>query len=68
MVQDNKINLQLTKTQLKRIQDEVKNENGTTIKLSNKNFNKNHLLQELHLTQSQMEKLIEKIEIICRLI
>ena len=61
MVQYNKIDLHLTKTKLKRIQDAVKNNNGTTIRLSNKNFNKNHLLHELYLTQKQMEKLIDKI-------
>ena len=32
MVQYNKIDLHLTKTQLKRIQDAVKNNNGTTIR------------------------------------
>ena len=40
MVQYNKIDLHLTNTQLKRIQDAVKDSNGTTIRLSNKNFNK----------------------------
>ena len=61
MVRYNKIDLHLTNTQLKRIQDAVKNNNGTTIRLSNKNFNKNHLLHELYLTQRQMGDLIEKI-------
>ena len=61
MVQYNKIDLHLTILQLKKIADAVKNNNGTTIRLSNKNFNKNHLLHELYLTQKQMEKLIEKI-------
>ena len=41
MVQYNKIDLHLTKLQLEKIQDAVKNNNGTTIRLSNKNFNKN---------------------------
>ena len=52
----------MTNLLLKKIQDAVKNNNGTTIILSNKNFNKNHLLHELYLTQKQMEKLIEKIK------
>ena len=39
MVQYNKIDLHLTKLQLKKVQD-VKNNNCTTIRLSNKNFNK----------------------------
>ena len=53
MVQYNKIDLHLTKLQLKKIADAVKNNNGTTIRLSNKNFNKNHLLHELYLTQKK---------------
>ena len=61
MVQYNKIDLHLTNTQLKRIQNAVKNNNGTAIRLSNKNFNKNHLLYKLYLKQKQMEKLIDKI-------
>ena len=61
MVQHKKIDLNLTNTQLKRIQDAVKNNNGTTIRLSNKNVNKNHLIHELYLTQRQMEKIIDKI-------
>ena len=32
-----------------------------TIRLSNKNFNKNELLHEWYLTQRQMTKLIDKI-------
>ena len=62
MVQYNKIDLHLTNLQLKKIQDAVKNNNGTTIRLSNKNFNKNNLLHEFYLTQKQTEKLVEKIK------
>ena len=40
MVQYNKINLHLTNLKLKKRQDAVKNNNGTTIRLSKKNFNK----------------------------
>ena len=36
MVQYNKIDLHLTNLQLKKISDTVKNNNGTTIRLSNK--------------------------------
>ena len=43
---------------MKKIADAVKNNNGTTIRLSNKDFNKNQLIHELYLTQKQMEKLI----------
>ena len=62
MVQHNKIDLHLTKLQLKKIADAVKNKNGTTMRLSNKNFNKNQLIHELHLTERQINKLREKIE------
>ena len=61
MVQYNEVDLHLTNLLLKKIQDAIKNNNGTTIRLSNKNFNKNQLLHELYLTQKQMEKLIEKV-------
>ena len=62
MVQYNKVNLHLTNLQLKKIADAVKNDNETTIRLSNKNFNKDQLLHELYLTQRQMIKLIDKIK------
>ena len=62
MVQYSKIDLHLTESQLKKIQSAVKNNNGTTIRLSNKNFNKNQLSHEIYLKQKQMEKLIDKIE------
>ena len=62
MVQYNEVDLHLTNTQLKRIQNAVKNNNGTTIRLSNKSFNKKHLLYESYLTGGQMEKLIDKIK------
>ena len=42
--------------------DAVKNNNETTIRLSNKNFDKNQLLHELYLTERQMTKLIDKIK------
>ena len=61
MVQYNKIDLHLTDSLLKKIADAVKNNNGTTIRLSYKNFDKDQLLHELYLTQKQMEKFIEKI-------
>ena len=62
MGQYNKIDLHLKYLQLKKIADAVKRKNGTTIRLSNKNFNNNQLIHELYLTQKQMEKLIKKIE------
>ena len=62
MVQYNKIDLHLRKLQLKKIADAVKNNNGTTIRISNKYFNKNQLIHELYLTEQQLNKLREKIE------
>ena len=41
MAKYNKVDLHLTNLQLKKVADAVKNNNGTTIRLSNKNFNKN---------------------------
>ena len=67
MVQYNKIDLHLTKLQLKKIQDAFKNNNGTTIRLSHKNFNKNKLIHDLYLTQQQLNKLRKKIDNICLL-
>ena len=52
----------MTKLQSKKIQDAVKNNNGTTIRLSNKNFNKNELIHELYLTEQQLNKLRKKIK------
>ena len=54
--------MHLTKLQLKKIQDAVKNNNGATIRLSNKNFNKDQLIHELCLNEQQLNKLREKIE------
>ena len=62
MVQYNKIDLHLTKLQLKKIHDTVKNNNGTIIRLSNKNFNKNKLIYDLYLNDQQLNKLRKKIE------
>ena len=57
MVQYNNMDLHLTKVQLEKIADAVKNNNGTKIRLSNKNVNKNQLIHELYLTEQQLNKL-----------
>ena len=62
MVKYNKVNLKLSNLQFKKIADAVKNNNGTTIRLSNKNFNKNQLLHELYLTEKQINKLRNNIQ------
>ena len=56
MVQCNKIELHLTRLQLKKIADAGKSNNGTTIRLGNKNFIKNQLIHELYLTEQQLNK------------
>ena len=57
MVQYNNMDLHLTKVQLEKIADAFKNNNGTKIRLSNKNVNKNQLIHELYLTEQQLNKL-----------
>ena len=56
MVEYKRVNLKLTNLQLKKIADAVKNNNGTTLRLSNNNFNRNQLLHELYLTEKQINK------------
>ena len=62
MVEYNKIDLNLTDSQLKKLKNAIKNKNGTTIRLGNENFNKNELIHESYLTERQIKKLIGKIE------
>ena len=44
------------------MKEAVKSNNGTTLRIGNKNFNKADLLHELFLTQTQTNKLREKVE------
>ena len=62
MVEYKRANLKLTNLQLKNIADAVKNNNGTTSRISNKIFNRNRLLHEMCLTEKQINKLREKVE------
>ena len=48
--------------QIKKLKESVKSDNGTTLRIGNKNFNKADLLHELFLTQTQINKLREKVE------
>ena len=50
MVNYNKVNLKLSNLQLKELKEAVKNNNGATLRIGNKNFNKHQLLHELYLT------------------
>ena len=57
MVEYKRINLKLPNQQIKKLKVKVKSNNGTTLRIGNKNFNKGDLLHELFLTQSQTNKL-----------
>ena len=62
MVEYKRVNLKLSNSQCKKMKEAVKNNNETTLRIGNKNFNKADLLHELYLTQSQINKLREKVE------
>ena len=67
MVEYNKVNLKLSNSQLSKLKNVVKelnkkSNNGTTLRIGNKNFKKADLIHELFLTQRQITKLKEKIE------
>ena len=57
MVEYNKVNVELSDTQLKKLKNAVKNKPGTTLRISLKIFNGNNLPHELLLTTKQKTKL-----------
>ena len=57
MVKYGKVNVKLTNTQLKKLKNAVKNNTGTTLRMSLKTFHGNDLLRELLLTTRQETKL-----------
>ena len=57
MVEYNKINCKLTNIQLNKFKKAVKSNEGTTLRLSIKNFNKDELPHALLLTARQNTKL-----------
>ena len=57
MVEYNKINAKLTNLQLSTLKTAVKNNEGATLRIGAKNFNKQELPHELFLTQKQTTKL-----------
>ena len=61
MVEYSKINAKLSNLQLSKLKTAVKNNEGTALRLSNKNFNKSDLAHELFLTKRQVTKLRKKI-------
>ena len=57
MVEYSKVNCKLTNVQLNKFKKSVKSNEGATLRLSIKNFNKDELLHELLLTTRQNTKL-----------
>ena len=57
MVEYIKVNVKLTNLQLSKLKKAVKNNDGSTLRISIKNFNKDELLHELLLTTRQSTKL-----------
>ena len=57
MVEYSKVNVKLSDKQLKNLKDEVKNNTGTTLRISLKMLNENNLPHELLLTTRQKTKL-----------
>ena len=57
MVEYSKVNVKLTNTQLKKLKTIVKNNTGTTLRMSLKMLDGNNLPHELFLTTRQKTKL-----------
>ena len=62
MVEYERVNLKLSNQHIKKIKEAVESNNGATLRIGNKNFNKADLLHELFLTKTQINKLREKVE------
>ena len=62
MVDYSKVNLKVLSLHLSKLKSAVKNNNGTALRIGNKNLNKDELLHELYLTQRQITNLRNKIE------
>ena len=61
MIEYNKINCKLTNVQLNKLKKAVKSNEGSTLRLGIKNFNKDDLPHELLLTTRQNTKLYNAI-------
>ena len=57
MVEYSKVNVKLSDTQLKKLKDVVKDNTGTSLRISLKMFDRNNLPHELLLTTRQKTKL-----------
>ena len=62
MVEYNKIDAKLSNLQLNKLKNAIKINEETTLRISNKNFNKQDLPHELFLTQKQVTKLRNNID------
>ena len=62
MIEYNKVNVKLSNLKLSKLNTAVKNNEGTTLRISSKMFNSNDLPHELFLTQRQITKLRNNIE------
>ena len=69
MVEYAKVNVKLSNTQTRKLKDDVKNNAGTTLKISLKMFNGNDLPHELLLPTRQKKKKKQEMPsiIICQL-
>ena len=56
MVQYTKVNVKLSNTQLKKLEDTVRNNTRTTLRINSKMFDGNNLPHELLLTTRQKKK------------
>ena len=66
MVEYERVNL--SNQQIKELKEAVKSNNGTALRIGSKNFSKADLFHELFLTQTQINKLRKRLEIMCQLI
>ena len=57
MVEYSKVDCKLTNVQLNKLKKAVKSNEGATLRLTNRNFNKNETPHELLLTARQSSKL-----------
>ena len=62
MVECNKVNIELSDSQLKKLKSAVKNPTGVTLRISEKMFEGNNLPHELLLTTRQKTKLVNAFE------
>ena len=62
MVEYKRVNLNLSNSQFNKLKDAVKKSNDTALRIGNKNINEAELLHELHLTQSKINELSNKVE------